>query len=427
MLTKRTEKYTATNASVKPNSNPLKQLISTQGLHTLFTPLTSFADLIKLAHVSRMFPAKSAEALIRNLLNPIKTTLQKAYPEYLIPMPDIKKITIILSDKTKPELDRIKLFAKEIEPLLTYYFNYLLPLIIRKELTLHEDSFPTLLTQLYKLKILRNALSKECDKLLSDIQNRLLKEHLLFCPYTENPEAKKLLIEGLKRLGNIDAKDITGNTTLANYAEMIELDDEDEENSHQIEKHIVHMRALIANGADIEARNNEGNTPLFNNIYYDAFIKTRFLLSAGANPNAISNTSGDPLLIFSINMNKPEATTLLLEQKTIQVDARNRKQETALMIAAKNNNFNLSEQLIAHGANANAQDINGDSVLRMAVNHVTRSGTGYDMRIIHLLLEHGADPTAKNLKGESALDLAANNAEVLALLNAHRPKMHLAR
>ena len=70
---------------------------------------------------------------------------------------------------------------------------------------------------------------------------------------------------------------------------------------------------------------------------------------------------------------------------------------TALMLAAENDEKEIVELLVEHGADVNNTDLYGATALMIASNNI--SGT----QIVEYLIEHGADINAVNKIGESAL------------------------
>ena len=77
----------------------------------------------------------------------------------------------------------------------------------------------------------------------------------------------------------------------------------------------------------------------------------------------------------------------------------------------------LCKELIAHGADVNATNAVGDTVL-----HTVADRSGKDAWVCKLLLKHGADPKAKNAAGKTPVQLAQDREEAAAVLKALRGK-----
>ena len=136
----------------------------------------------------------------------------------------------------------------------------------------------------------------------------------------------------------------------------------------------------IKNGADVNAKDKEGNTALID--------------AAG-----------------SINKNNKEIVELLINSGA-DVNAKNNAGWTALMSAAFEGNKEIVETLIKAGADVNAKDSYGDTALILAA-------TNYGSKdVIEILIKAGADVNAKNKNGESAFTFASEHEdrEVLGLL-----------
>lgn len=81
------------------------------------------------------------------------------------------------------------------------------------------------------------------------------------------------------------------------------------------------------------------------------------------------------------------------------IQKRNEKGHSVLMLAAYNGHYNLAEALISRGADVNSVDDTGNSILMGVVFK------GHN-RIFDLLVTSGADLEFQNSKGQSALDFA---------------------
>lgn len=129
---------------------------------------------------------------------------------------------------------------------------------------------------------------------------------------------------------------------------------------------LLKVRELLAAGADPDARDDEGRTPLFSAVLGGSIGLVGLLLEAGADINA-RDTQGFSALHFAAQEDLPEMARLL----------------------------------IAKGADVNAVDEDGASVLWRAV---FSSRQRADM--IQILTTAGAKPDLANRAGESARDLA---------------------
>src|ERR1700678_3993642 len=133
-------------------------------------------------------------------------------------------------------------------------------------------------------------------------------------------------------------------------------------------------------GADVNAPDADGTTPLEWAVYNDDLQTAQRLLQAGADATAA-----------------------------------NRYGITPLSLAATNRNAAMAELLLKAGADATAKLPDGDTIL------MTAARTG-NADIVRMLIEHGADVNAKgDAYGETALVWAAqeNHAEAAAVLIAH--------
>ena len=174
------------------------------------------------------------------------------------------------------------------------------------------------------------------------------------------------------------------------------------------------------------------------------------LLDRGFDPNTV-NPGGVPGLLVSIKTPAPEVTKLLVKHPKIKVEARNPKDESALMLAAFTGDLALCQTLVAKDADVNkpgwtplhyaatnahldvmrfllsqfayidASSPNGTTPLMMAAMYGNSSA-------VKLLLEAGADASIKNDKGLGALEFAqqVKNEEsaaiIAAFVRARRPK-----
>jgi len=182
--------------------------------------------------------------------------------------------------------------------------------------------------------------------------------------------------------------------------------------------------ALIANGADVKAIDNEGFTPL-HRAAKSSYTETALaLIEKGADVNATDqNGRRRPLHQAAIAGGNTEIALALIE-KGANVNAKDRYDFTPLSFAIgngyKNSHTKIAIALIERGADVNATDSNGRTLLQMAAisDHT---------EIAVALIEKGADVNATGQNGSTplhcsiqfgkpvtALALIANDADVNA-------------
>ena len=131
---------------------------------------------------------------------------------------------------------------------------------------------------------------------------------------------------------------------------------------------------LIRSGADPDAKEAEGHTPLYRASTGDV---ARVLLAAGA---AVDTASGPT-------------------------------RGTPLHQSARRGCVSVAEALLDHGATVDARDAKGQTPLRRAVNC-------RQLQIVRLLVRYGADPNAADRRGVTPFDLARTTEMEQALANA---------
>lgn len=108
------------------------------------------------------------------------------------------------------------------------------------------------------------------------------------------------------------------------------------------------VRTLVANGANINAADANGYTPLYLASSAGLEDTVKLLLAKGANVNIRTPDGWTPLMIVSESGNLAIATTLI--SKGADVNAENDDKWTALRIAARWSNQDIFQLLQKHGA-----------------------------------------------------------------------------
>ena len=199
-------------------------------------------------------------------------------------------------------------------------------------------------------------------------------------------------------------------------------------------------------GADVDARDQDNETPLIHAAYSGYTEIVKLLLDKGANTEARDRFGDRSINIATLN-GKTEVVKALLE-KGANIEARDQFGRTALLLAcgmgrkedpellklllnnganveiifngftplmfvADQNNIFAMKLLLDRGANIEARGMFGNTALLWAVDAGT-SGKGEISKIdvVKLLLDRGANIEAKTDAGETALDIANRNESI---------------
>ena len=158
------------------------------------------------------------------------------------------------------------------------------------------------------------------------------------------------------------------------------------------------VRALLAKGADIQARDAAGRTALMYAAENGDPTSVQALLLSGADVNG-RDWQGWTALMYAAETGDVTTVQTLLAQKA-HVNAKSEsKGWTALMSAAARGHLPVVQALLVHGAEANARDRDDQTALIMAVQQ------GYTA-VVQALLDGGADVQAKNKDGKTPQAIA---------------------
>jgi ankyrin repeat protein len=146
---------------------------------------------------------------------------------------------------------------------------------------------------------------------------------------------------------------------------------------------IAEVRQALAAGADINARDTLGGTPLLDAAWSGNLEITNVLLSSGADVNARHTGAGSTALEYAVLTDRFAIVHALLAAKA-RVDIQYKDGQSVLHAAASRGNREIIDSLISAGAAVDAVDTNGNTPLDEAVLH----GRG---DAVAALLAHGAD------------------------------------
>ena len=151
----------------------------------------------------------------------------------------------------------------------------------------------------------------------------------------------------LQKGANIEAKDESGRTPLM-VADIY--------NSTNV------MKLLLDKGANIEAKDKFDKTPLIDAANYGNAEVVKLLLDKGANIEAKISYDGDTALIRASDEGRSEMVKLLLDRGA-NIEARKENGQTALIVAANNGKPEVVKVLLENGAQIEARDTNGYTAL----------------------------------------------------------------
>ena len=177
------------------------------------------------------------------------------------------------------------------------------------------------------------------------------------------------------------------------------------------------------------SKKSDSYTEWFDAIHLDDASRCRQLLQRGFDPNTIEPERFDTGLILSVRKKAWKVFGLLLSAKGVQLNARSRNGDTALMIAAFNGETMAAARLIEKGAEINrpgwtalhyAAASGSLPIVRNLLEHsayidaespnkttplMMAARAGHE-KVVNLLLEEGADVLLKNELGLDAVDFA---------------------
>ncbi len=155
------------------------------------------------------------------------------------------------------------------------------------------------------------------------------------------------------------------------------------------------IKLIIQNGADVNAQDKRGKTALLYNLQSPEICS--LLIGYGADLN-IKDTRGNSLISQLIRKSSVEAITLFLENG-LDINKQDRNGKTPLFYVIHHMSDDKLNLLIQKGAKTDIADINGQTPLMKAVNT--------NIEIVKTLIENGADINAKDNHGTSVLMYAA--------------------
>lgn len=211
------------------------------------------------------------------------------------------------------------------------------------------------------------------------------------------------------------------------------------------------IKRLLAKGADVNARDSRGVTPIVRALRHRKKQAADILISEGADLSVVDEDGRTLLHMMAFWLN--EKTTLDKFIRVIDVnsvDKRGRSPlheiaywghvknaidiiasgakvnlqanngQTPIFDAVKSNNAAMTELLINRGTHINLPDASGDTVLKAAIKSQYKN-----LQVISLLLTAGANPNIHNKYGETALHEAVGTGDidVVKLLMQHKARV----
>ena len=156
---------------------------------------------------------------------------------------------------------------------------------------------------------------------------------------------------------------------------------------------INEIKALVENGADVNTRNDDGETPLILATENENLDVMRFLIRNGSDVNARKNDGKTPLIVASMIENADDVIMLLIESGA-DVNAKDNEGNTPITMTSSDGDLNLSKILVNNGANVNARTNDGATPLMLA------SAFNDTFELMKLLIENGADISGIEFNGE---------------------------
>lgn len=160
------------------------------------------------------------------------------------------------------------------------------------------------------------------------------------------------------------------------------------------------VKLLLEKGADIEQQCNLGNAFLTAMVGGDKYSIAQLLLSYGANPKSIT-WGGYSALHYDAEWGKDGGMLSDLIKLGIPVDLKKTDGETALFSTLQFDRIDNARILISMGANVNARDNNGNSILHKIAWDGDRHA-----KMAEFIIAHGAEVNARTPNGETPLHKA---------------------
>lgn len=158
------------------------------------------------------------------------------------------------------------------------------------------------------------------------------------------------------------------------------------------------LGALLKAGADKDARDEKGGTPLFDAAYHGRLPIVKTLVAARADVNTVDK-EGYTALLFASQQGHEEVVDVLLDAGA-EKNVLNDNGDTPLSSAADNGHLPVVKNLLAARADVKLTDKDGYTALHGAANQ------GHD-GIVRVLLRAEADVNTMTKRGTTALTLAA--------------------
>ena len=236
-------------------------------------------------------------------------------------------------------------------------------------------------------------------------------------PFTRALEANLDIIKLLINASTVNTRDSLGNTPL-HIAVFKQAAPE-------------YIRFLLDSGAEINARNRNGDSPLYTAVRQNSRLTGEMLLARGADVFATNTANYSPLRLalsaggevldwlltsevikaFDGIGNTPlhyaaewksDSSAAVIIEKGAPIDAQNANGESAVFSALKAESDSTVKLLLKHGANKNIRDYWGNTPLHACVRWDAEKSA-------LLFLKSGSDVNAKNLSGKTALHEAARS------------------